>query len=314
MAQPRLFAAMALDSLLPPIFLGTHGSTQYGADNFSWTMSNLLCGIPMTLIATFVPFVYLDDCISVGILVAFNMTNTAVIVLKCQDDSHESAAGGSVARSFALSRHLGMYHVVAFGAALAPRLLASPEDDPLWSMFVRLQALLVLGGYMTYIHVKSTKQPSFGANFMTSASTNNNDPPSAFPSRSNPGQTTSTSHPNEITFETPLVPLVPLLGIAVNWYLIAQLEWSGLLFLFGYLGAVSALYYVFCLHHGSFFSATMLMGYSDTTATSSARYDSLNRHESDEDGIAMGEVHRTKSDGMLKTVPSNAMTHQYNQR
>jgi amino acid transporter len=77
LAQPRLFAAMAKDGLLPLIF-----AKQNADGNFVW--GNVLSGVPMTLLATFVPFSWMDDAISVGILFAFNMTNSALILMKCR--------------------------------------------------------------------------------------------------------------------------------------------------------------------------------------------------------------------------------------
>ena len=54
MAQPRLFAALAKDHLLPKVFAGTDAK-----GNLVW--GSILSGIPMTLLATFVPFSYLDE-------------------------------------------------------------------------------------------------------------------------------------------------------------------------------------------------------------------------------------------------------------
>ena len=54
MAQPRLTLSMAVDGLLPRIFssVDSAGNSQGGT---------LVSGVAMTLIATFVPFTYLDD-------------------------------------------------------------------------------------------------------------------------------------------------------------------------------------------------------------------------------------------------------------
>ncbi len=161
----------------------------------------------MTLVATFVPFTYLDDGISVGILIAFNMTNSSLILMKCNHDNGW------------LARYLTLYHVLAFGAALIPRTLEGTTP-----MIASILATLALA---IFIHFKSTKQEYFGAHLKD----NGGSPP--------------LSSSNE-TFETPMVPFIPLLGIAMNWYLIAQLEWTGLLMLFLYLGAVSLLYQTCC--------------------------------------------------------------------
>lgn len=75
MAQPRLQYAMAQDGLLPPIFskVDETGNLWHGT---------LIAGIFMIGIATFVPFTYLNDLISAGILTAFSMTAASVILLR----------------------------------------------------------------------------------------------------------------------------------------------------------------------------------------------------------------------------------------
>ena len=47
-------------------------------------------------------------------------------------------------------------------------------------------------------------------------------------------------------FEAPWVPVIPCVGIFINWYLIAQLEWTGLLLLVAYLGITAILYFTCC--------------------------------------------------------------------
>ena len=46
-------------------------------------------------------------------------------------------------------------------------------------------------------------------------------------------------------FRAPLVPFLPLLGIAVNWYLVAQLPWTDLAFLILFLSLAVAFYFSF---------------------------------------------------------------------
>uniref|UniRef100_A0A7S4IL23 Cationic amino acid transporter C-terminal domain-containing protein n=2 Tax=Odontella aurita TaxID=265563 RepID=A0A7S4IL23_9STRA len=75
MAQPRLQYAMATDGLIPPIFakMDANGNLWWGT---------LISGIVMILIATFVPFTFLNDLISAGILIAFTITDSSVILLR----------------------------------------------------------------------------------------------------------------------------------------------------------------------------------------------------------------------------------------
>lgn len=203
LAQPRLFCAMAEDGLLPSIF------QQRNADgNLVWSL--VLCGIPMTLMATFVPFSWLDDSISVGILLAFNMTNSSLIQCKCHD----------------LSMQLVGYHVIAFGSAMISQVFPGTT--------VLLMCICITVGFAVYVHLHSTKQPYFGSHLAAAQTEDAN------------GEQTIGRATDCGVFETPMVPLLPLLGIAMNWYLVAQLEWSGLCTLFAYLGIVSGWYGFYC--------------------------------------------------------------------
>jgi hypothetical protein len=46
-------------------------------------------------------------------------------------------------------------------------------------------------------------------------------------------------------FHRPLVLYLPLLGIAINWYLVAQLLWTDLTFLVFFLSLVASFYFSF---------------------------------------------------------------------
>ena len=90
---------------------------------------------------------------------------------------------------------------------------------------------------------------------------------------------TTTQH---MTVGTPLLPFVPCLGIFVNWYLVAQLPWSGLVFLALFLLCAVLFYFSF----GYFFSVGNNGGWS--------RYDScgLSIHSihSQDDWVEIGNV------------------------
>jgi len=55
--------------------------------------------------------------------------------------------------------------------------------------------------------------------------------------------------PNDGYYRAPMVPFVPLLGIYVNWYLVAQLELTGIALLLVYIGAATVFYYTYGLRH-----------------------------------------------------------------
>jgi APA family basic amino acid/polyamine antiporter len=82
MAQPRLTFNMASDGLLPAIFaqFDSTGILQGGT---------LVSGLVMTFVATFIPVVYLNDLISAGILLASSMTNSCLLLLRCEPPNRQ---------------------------------------------------------------------------------------------------------------------------------------------------------------------------------------------------------------------------------
>ncbi|KAI9909843.1 hypothetical protein PsorP6_011063 [Peronosclerospora sorghi] len=75
LAQPRVQYAMATDGLLPAVFASMD-------DRGCLVRGTLVCGACATLLAVFVPFHVLWNFISSGILVAFNLTNTSLLLLR----------------------------------------------------------------------------------------------------------------------------------------------------------------------------------------------------------------------------------------
>ena len=101
--QPRLQYALARDELLPPMFceVDHKGNLRKGV---------LFAGGLMTLIATFVPFEDLDDFVSAGILVAFTVTNSSLIVMRRQSPTYRPRLLGQV---------LVVFNVVSLGMTIA---------------------------------------------------------------------------------------------------------------------------------------------------------------------------------------------------
>ena len=61
-------------------------------------------------------------------------------------------------------------------------------------------------------------------------------------------------HENELVrekgyFQTPFVPALPCLAIAINWYLIAQLDLFGIALLIGFLLLAVLYYFVYAQYH-----------------------------------------------------------------
>ena len=199
MAQPRLQYALAQDGLLPRIFgqVDDRGNLKSG----TW-----IAGTVMSIVAGCVPFSYLDDLISAGILVAFCMTNSCLVLMRCESPSPTL-----------LPRGLVLYNMLC----CVTTLLLSHGGSFLACLLSGAATLLVAG----FLWTLCPRSPTFGDG-----------------TRFRMGNQEET----ESYFESPCVPLIPLFGMFVNWYLISQLEWSGLLLLVLYLGLTAALYYVCC--------------------------------------------------------------------
>ncbi|OQR80533.1 Amino Acid-Polyamine-Organocation (APC) Family, partial [Thraustotheca clavata] len=84
LAQPRVLYAMSVDGLCPEIF----GRVDKKGNLF-W--NTLTTGIFFTIIALLVPFDYLWNLVSLGILIGFNMTNSALILTRTRDSSSRIA-------------------------------------------------------------------------------------------------------------------------------------------------------------------------------------------------------------------------------
>ncbi|CAB9516174.1 affinity cationic amino acid transporter 1 [Seminavis robusta] len=211
MAQPRLQFAMAQDGLLPPIFaqVDERGNLLWGT---------AIAGGVMIVVATLVPFNYLDDGISVGILLAFSMTNSCLILLRCESSCHAT-------KPQLVEHHLVLYNLLSLITGL---LLV--HHDGAWGPWLTCVALLATLGVLGSLTMQCPKSSSFGGSIVR--------------------QHHDTTTNEDGFFQTPLVPYLPCAGIFINWCLVAQLELSGLLFLALYLGGAVTLYLCFGKHTG----------------------------------------------------------------
>lgn len=195
MAQPRLQLALARDGLLPNVFGRVNA-----AGNLR--MGTLIAGVPMTLIATCVPFGYLDDLISAGILVAFSMTNGCLILLRCE-------------RPHLMSIGLVVYNALC----LLTGVLLSHTDSAVGTGLAFGSGILTLGTALFLIW-KCPRSSTFGRAVLSEEDT-----PDTIPH-----------------FQAPCVPTLPFLGIFVNWKLVSELDVSGIILLLVYLGIAAVLY------------------------------------------------------------------------
>ena len=223
MAQPRLQYALAADGLLPEWF----GILNEAGDLWNGT---LFAGIVMTFIASFVPFENLNDMISAGVLVAFSMTNSSLILLR-----HESPDESP----FLLEKLLTTFNVLALLTAL---LLTYCFTSVLGIILTSLCFVVTL---LSCVLIKAfCPEASFFG-----------------------GKTrTTTQHVQvgvkpveEEEYRTPMLPFVPCLGIFVNWYLIAQLSLTGFVMLVVFLAAAMAFYF----SYGYFYSVGQAGGWDN---------------------------------------------------
>jgi len=195
MAQPRLQLALARDGLLPSMFGRVNA-----AGNLR--MGTLIAGVPMTVIATCVPFGYLDDLISAGILVAFSMTNGCLILMRCE-------------RPHFMSIGLVLYNILCFLTGL---LLS--HTDSIVGTGLAVGSGILTAGIALFLTWKCPRSSVFGRSVLSEEDTVDTAP----------------------HFQAPCVPVLPFLGIFVNWKLISELDALGLILLVVYLGIAVGLY------------------------------------------------------------------------
>jgi amino acid transporter len=267
MAQPRLQLAMAQDGLLPPIF-----SKVDETGNLRW--GTFLSGVAMIVVATFVPFAYLDDLISVGILLAFSMTNSCLILLRCESP---------VQRPRLIEKHLLAYNALCLVTGLLCSHAWHASLGPVLSALAAIATVCVA----VSLAMQCPQGLAFGGSVLNSADNCSSYGSAALDALANEPLS------GDPHFRTPFVPYLPCCGIFINWYLVSQLEVSGLLLLFVYIGATLTAYFCFC-SDGSF---------GNSLGWKRGSYQSLAGHEQ-EDGFpamkreySLPPIHASKING-----------------
>ncbi|GMF58407.1 unnamed protein product [Phytophthora fragariaefolia] len=138
LAQPRVQYAMAKDGLLPAVFaqLDSNGNLFRGT---------LLCGIGVTALAVFVPFHVLWNFISLGILVAFNLTNSSLLFVRVSngateggneaEDTSAMKSPGAMIAGYLVSSFLAAFHWQKGVVASVP--LPATTDMSLFDSYMR---------------------------------------------------------------------------------------------------------------------------------------------------------------------------------
>jgi amino acid transporter len=245
--QPRLTYSMALDGLLPKLFceVDLKGSLHSGT---------AFAGCVMILVATFCPFTYLDDLISGGILLAFCMTNSCLVLfrcipysqLDCLTNTHLQSEQQN-SQSTLLHTLLISYNMLCFGSSFIWSIGGQHVNHDIRNIATVAAIAIAVAAVSCFFYIVQTcpLAHDFGG--------------VVFANRSNVYRSKISLHSNSCTsrlsssyqryFSTPAVPMIPCLGTAINWYLIGQLRVSGMTSLFLYASVTIAIYLCFIYYN-----------------------------------------------------------------
>jgi len=213
MVQPRLFYAMSVDGLLPSIF-----KVQTADGNLVWGL--VFTGGLFIVVSTWIPFEHLNDMIACAVLSALSLTDTSLVML-WHEPTHDP-------KSPLTCRLMMLFHA----AALLGSLSFTHYGGTIWGRGVAALSLFVMVGACFSVHKFCPRTACFGG------------------SRKNHYREEELRRGGVGYFETPLVPFLPCLAIAVNWALVAQLDLSGIALMIGLL-LVTVLYYLLYAQHHS---------------------------------------------------------------
>ena len=190
----------------------------------------------------FVPFSNLNDMISGGILISFNMTNSALILVRrdSADRIHNSSSGAfldssispapvgisanTTVESTSLLENLSLYRYIRFETSCEAQLVCfhifsivfSFSATYFWYLCALLAiSVLILCTFVIYMSIPDALQES-----------------------------SSQEH-----YMVPFVPFTPLFGILVNYFLLAQLSATGLVLICTYIACAVISYYLFGFVH-----------------------------------------------------------------
>ena len=173
----------------------------------------LFAGVVMTLFATFVPFTDLDDFISAGILLAFTLTNCSLIIMRRKSPESNPSLLGKL---------LAQFNILAFVSCL----ILSHALHLIIGCFTAA-TLLVMCVLTVAAICQKCPQTSFGE--ATSGRVQSQD---------------ENKH-----FSTPLVPVIPCLGIFVNYILVSRLSLFGIGLVILYTLLLALFYFIYGAKH-----------------------------------------------------------------
>jgi len=249
LAQPRLFFAMAQDGQLPSQFskIDNKGNLKDGI---------ILSGIACTIIAFFVPFQYLDELISTGVLISFNLTNASLIILRNSSSSSSSSLTSSsltstsqLASSSSSSPSSSSLSLSSI-TILITQLMSSPSTQTkslllvfnITSLLVsylltnlpsRSLALLVFVLVLVIIFLCITLYSAYHIYMIFTAISS---------------ASLLSLHNDKLRhnhYMTPFMPFTPLIGTVINCILISQISTTGILITVMYFLLASIVYFLY---------------------------------------------------------------------
>ncbi|RHY58529.1 hypothetical protein DYB38_008784 [Aphanomyces astaci] len=220
LAQPRV-----QDGLLPPLFgrLDASGNPRVGT---------FVAGVVLITFATFVEFQVLWNFISLGILLAFNMTNLSLLVVRYGQGSPQLRVGKwrlqlpFVLTLFGLTSFLSALHWQH--GAIAPIVATSRSAE-------------AYANYMTSAGVFVAAACSVLMMAVTAILVVNH--PTHF-------EDEDLGDEGKGLFRCPAVPYVPCIAIYFNWLLVVQMPGHTVLMMAGWVLLASIMYLVYGTRHG----------------------------------------------------------------
>mmetsp|Transcript_33372 Transcript_33372/g.69501 ORF Transcript_33372/g.69501 Transcript_33372/m.69501 type:complete len:670 (-) Transcript_33372:2206-4215(-) len=209
MAQPRLQYAMAVDGLLPPVF----GKIDSNGNLWNGTF---VAGSVMTIVSACVPFENLNDMISCAVLTVLALTDSSVVMLWHEGTERNPRLPGQL---------MGIFHLLALVSGVV---IVNFLDMLLGKVIATIGVFGMM--FTCYaIHRWCPRSETFGGH--------------------RPHYHEDELRKDDGYFKTPCVPLLPCVAVAVNWYLIAQLDMLGVCSLMGFLALTVAYYFFYASHH-----------------------------------------------------------------
>lgn len=244
--QPRILYALARDQLFPAC-LGYRDRR----DNLRNAI--LLSGSICTLVAAFVPYTTLNNMVSGGVLLSFNLTNISLLLLRMNSRSGEQGEGEAAGEgtetassSFTQCETLIMLYVML--AALVCMVMNGYTDCDTfcdsdsqglraWSVAVGCAGLI---GIAVCIHQFCPMVVDTTRNYSTQSDNG------LFDTHQLLAATEQSGTDDTLPFRTPWLPYLPLTAIFLNTYLIVQLSAAELSSMVGFF-TLAALCYVVSL-------------------------------------------------------------------